>query len=109
MKLFKITLQTAKFGKNDPVSAMRHILCNSPDVATSIHVAPLNLSCIQNDNVVEDTPGTTTYSNFLFCMTNFFVSKAPFQFASCFLNQSIMVESWASFSKNKLGFPCICL
>jgi hypothetical protein len=45
---------------------------------TGIAVAVLNrkVSIIQNDNVVEDTPGTTDYSNFLFYTKNLFVSKA---------------------------------
>jgi hypothetical protein len=48
------------------------IWLNSPNVVTSMHVAPF-----QNVNVVADIPETTiTYSTFLFCMINFFVSKA---------------------------------
>ena len=39
-------------------------------VAISFHV------CVENNKTVENTLGTTNDSQFLYCMTNFFVSKA---------------------------------
>ena len=45
LKLFKITLHTAKFGKNDPVSATTQVLCTHAKI--SHLVASLPTSCQQ--------------------------------------------------------------
>ena len=50
----------------------------------------MRIGCIQNDNVVEDTPGTTNYSNFFVFYEEFLCFEGGvFQFVSCFLNRSI--------------------
>ena len=85
LKLFEITLQKYKFGKNDSVYAMRQMLCMfflPPTSHPSIYYSPCN-----------ETAGIINCSNFLFCHKEFLCFEGVFQVRSCFLNQSILQET----------------
>jgi hypothetical protein len=80
----KITLETAKFGKNDPLFSMKQILFNFPNIAASGNkdVKILVQRCIQNENVVGDIPLTWNPKLFNFYLhEEFFLLKIRFLFS----------------------------